>query len=144
MATGERAFRGASDADTLSAVLRDEPPALKNDASAAGLPGPFAAVLRKCLAKERDARVQSAEVLSAELERAAARQPVPEPVPPVTPPRRRRVPIGAVVALAVLIVAIIGGLLFRDSSQAPEVRSLAVLPLQNLSGDPEQEYLAEG
>jgi TolB-like protein/DNA-binding winged helix-turn-helix (wHTH) protein len=33
---------------------------------------------------------------------------------------------------------------FHGRSAAPSVRSLAVLPLQNLSGDPSQEYLADG
>ena len=32
----------------------------------------------------------------------------------------------------------------RRPSGAPPVRSIAVLPLQNLSGDPEQEYFADG
>ncbi len=32
----------------------------------------------------------------------------------------------------------------RTKSQIPSIRSLAVLPLENLSGDPEQEYFADG
>jgi TolB-like protein/DNA-binding winged helix-turn-helix (wHTH) protein len=54
---------------------------------------------------------------------------------------------------AVLLIAIVlfaldaGGLrskiLFR-STAPPQIRSLAVLPLTNLSGDPEQEYFADG
>jgi TolB-like protein/DNA-binding winged helix-turn-helix (wHTH) protein len=53
-------------------------------------------------------------------------------------------PIVIVVALLVLDA---GGLrsklLFRYSAQ-PQIRSLAVLPLTNLSGDPEQEYFSDG
>jgi TolB-like protein len=30
------------------------------------------------------------------------------------------------------------------SSSAPQIHSLAVMPLKNLSGDPTQEYLADG
>ena len=31
-----------------------------------------------------------------------------------------------------------------EGSQQPAIRSVAVLPLQNLSGDPAQQYLADG
>ena len=55
----------------------------------------------------------------------------------------------AVVAVALLFVflgANIGGLRARlaGKSDAPQIHSLAVLPLQNLSADPEQEYFSEG
>ncbi len=33
---------------------------------------------------------------------------------------------------------------FQGPTAAPDIRSLAVLPLQNLSGDPKQEYFADG
>jgi TolB-like protein/DNA-binding winged helix-turn-helix (wHTH) protein len=53
--------------------------------------------------------------------------------------------LGAV--FAVLFVQDAGGLrsrfLFRSAAQAP-IHSLAVLPLTNLSGDPEQEYFSDG
>lgn len=50
----------------------------------------------------------------------------------------------AVVALA--IVTVLGWITWRRySTPAPQkIRSLAVLPLRNLSGDPSQEYLADG
>lgn len=49
--------------------------------------------------------------------------------------------LGAVAVLAVLSVAY---LMIRKSSAPSRIRSLAVLPLQNLSGDPAQDYLADG
>jgi TolB-like protein len=33
---------------------------------------------------------------------------------------------------------------FRESNARPEIRSIAILPLQNLSGDPRQDYFADG
>jgi TolB-like protein/DNA-binding winged helix-turn-helix (wHTH) protein/Flp pilus assembly protein TadD len=54
------------------------------------------------------------------------------------------------VAAAVVVVALIGIAAWRWEAlrtaavSAPVVRSLAVLPLQNLSGDPDQEYFADG
>ena len=64
--------------------------------------------------------------------------------------RRWVLPLAA--AALILIVATLfaldaGGLrskLFPHSAAPPQIRSLAVLPLLNLSGDPEQEYFADG
>jgi TolB-like protein/DNA-binding winged helix-turn-helix (wHTH) protein len=52
---------------------------------------------------------------------------------------------GAVAAL--LLIALVGTLLFREHTthaSAPAIQSLAVLPLENLSGDPQQDYFAAG
>src|SRR3984893_5500334 len=61
----------------------------------------------------------------------------------------RRLALGALAVLAV--VAVLVGLNvrgWRDSlfigSPKPQIQALAVLPLTNLSGDPEQEYFADG
>jgi pentatricopeptide repeat protein len=51
-------------------------------------------------------------------------------------------------AIAVLIIFALGSFLYRISSgksaKQPTISSLAVLPLKNLSGDPSQEYFADG
>ena len=62
------------------------------------------------------------------------------------PKRRLRTTHWVVAALAlVLSVAILAVWLFRSRSRAPaRIRSLAVLPLENLSGDPAQNYFADG
>jgi TolB-like protein/Tfp pilus assembly protein PilF len=64
-----------------------------------------------------------------------------------TVPRRRR---WLVLGSSVLVLAAIVSLAYfatrmraRDASRA-KIRSLAVLPLQNLSGDPSQDYVADG
>ena len=49
--------------------------------------------------------------------------------------------MGGVAILAMLTVTVVRS---RSHSTAPKIRSLAVLPLENLSGDPSQEYLADG
>src|SRR5215469_15651589 len=58
--------------------------------------------------------------------------------------RRLWLVLGGVAVLAVLTV---GGVLYLGrpaSMRQQNVKSLAVLPLKNLSGDPSQEYLADG
>ena len=49
-------------------------------------------------------------------------------------------------ASAALIVLVVAGAYFyeRSVNDRPTIRSLAVLPLENLSGDPNQEYFADG
>jgi len=76
----------------------------------------------------------------------------PQPVPPtqaVPPPavRRDRWKI-ALLALAFLIVLTGAGTFivsrFRGKPAAVQIKSLAVLPFENLSGEPAQEYFADG
>jgi TolB-like protein/DNA-binding winged helix-turn-helix (wHTH) protein/Flp pilus assembly protein TadD len=57
------------------------------------------------------------------------------------PGTRTLLVMGGVVILALLTVTVVRS---RSHSTAPKIRSLAVLPLKNLSGDPTQEYLADG
>jgi TolB-like protein/DNA-binding winged helix-turn-helix (wHTH) protein/Tfp pilus assembly protein PilF len=83
----------------------------------------------------------------------------PEAVPPVQPSGvgvtdrdkgRRGKPLawGAalLVAVAALLMTFTGGWLsrFKGNAEPPPIRSLAVLPLENLSGDPSQDYFADG
>src|SRR5215469_3184400 len=66
------------------------------------------------------------------------------------PPRRWGLPLIAATVLmsAVVLLALdAGGLrskLLSSTAGRPQIRSLAVLPLANMSGDPQQEYFADG
>jgi TolB-like protein/DNA-binding winged helix-turn-helix (wHTH) protein/Flp pilus assembly protein TadD len=65
----------------------------------------------------------------------------------VLQPRKLWIAGGMLAALLVLLVGFnIGGLRqrFLRTSAATKVQSIAVLPLENLSGDPAQEYFADG
>jgi TolB-like protein/DNA-binding winged helix-turn-helix (wHTH) protein/Tfp pilus assembly protein PilF len=46
--------------------------------------------------------------------------------------------------LALVLAASLSWILYPRSHPSPAIRSLAVLPLENLSGDPAQDYFAEG
>jgi TolB-like protein/DNA-binding winged helix-turn-helix (wHTH) protein len=66
----------------------------------------------------------------------------------ITIPRLRRWPLAAAVLLAVLLFsALLGWNLWREPwrglGNTATVHSLAVLPLENFSGDPSQDYLAD-
>jgi TolB-like protein/DNA-binding winged helix-turn-helix (wHTH) protein len=64
--------------------------------------------------------------------------------------RNTRLGILVGLGMAVLLVVILGfspskwWQPLRGGTSRPEIRSLAVLPLQNLSGDPNQEYFSDG
>jgi TolB-like protein/DNA-binding winged helix-turn-helix (wHTH) protein/tetratricopeptide (TPR) repeat protein len=57
--------------------------------------------------------------------------------------RARLLGIGAFVLVAGILAAAFSGW-FQSGGVIPPVRSIAVLPIENLSGDPEQEYFADG
>ncbi|HXT19995.1 MAG TPA: protein kinase, partial [Thermoanaerobaculia bacterium] len=67
MACGERAFAGATAADTLAAILREEPRGLADGASGSLPPG-LVRLLRRCLAKHPEDRYQSAGDLAFDIE----------------------------------------------------------------------------
>jgi eukaryotic-like serine/threonine-protein kinase len=66
MLTGERAFRGETEVDTITAVLREDPPELALEQTR--IPVPFQQIVRHCLEKEPEKRFQSARDLAFALE----------------------------------------------------------------------------
>ncbi len=62
MMGGQRAFRGETEVDTMTAVLREEPPASILDDAA--IPGGYQDIVRHCLEKEPENRFQSAKDLA--------------------------------------------------------------------------------
>ena len=76
-----------------------------------------------------------------------ARTPQPPIAPPTPPPRKNfpRVIIYSLAAVVAVVLIFVGkGWRAPTPAAAPAIQSLAVLPLQNLSPDPEQDYFSEG
>jgi len=69
MLSGRRAFRGATAADTMSAVLREEPPDLS--ATNRSMPLEMDRIVRRCLEKNPAERFQSAQDLAFHLQSAS-------------------------------------------------------------------------
>jgi TolB-like protein/DNA-binding winged helix-turn-helix (wHTH) protein/Flp pilus assembly protein TadD len=59
-------------------------------------------------------------------------------------PRRVKGMLAAIVMLALIPAAFVAYRMANRRAKQPTITSLAVLPLQNLSGDPAQQYLADG
>ena len=69
------------------------------------------------------------------------------PRPPVQKLRRSpRILVGVVIGFALIALAGFAGFMkwYSDSHARQEIRSIAILPLKNLSGDPGQEFFADG
>ncbi|HSY91094.1 MAG TPA: tetratricopeptide repeat protein [Candidatus Binatus sp.] len=100
------------------------------------------------LRSELDAWRQSRKLrLEEEQQEAAAEAPTNKEVDrPTAAPRALRwlVLSSAVAVLALLTLAYVIARLRAGEASLPKIKSLAVLPLQNLSGDPSQDYIADG
>ncbi len=153
MATGQPPFTGATSALIFDAILHTTPapPSSLNPA----LPSEVGQMIRKALEKDREVRSQSAAELRADLKRLkrdtdTSKAAVPEP--PLRGASRMSLRWSRALAGAFIVfLAVVLGLnfarirdSFRGSSDPPRITSLAVLPLSNLSGDPEQEYFSDG
>jgi TolB-like protein/Tfp pilus assembly protein PilF len=149
MASGRRPFAGHSSAELASAILRDAPPALTSVRP--DLPESLARVVSRCLEKDPASRFQSMRAVREALAGAPG-------------DGRRRGGVGrgrrlpswtpwiAVVLALVLGAVYLGSRLGTprpgggppEDAAAPKIRSIAVLPLDNYSGDASQDYFAEG
>ena len=164
MASGRQPFASESAAATASAILTHEPPPLARFARE--VPEELQRIVRKCLEKDREQRYQSARDLAIDLENirrqhesariqllSSDRSPSVSSVPGVSAAAKRAmsIPSWRVVVAAAALIALIGAglvyvMLFRRAPLAAvlPIKSLAVLPLENLSGDPAQEYFVDG
>ncbi len=141
MAAGNRPFHGQTGFELSASILEKPLPPLP-----AATPPALASVIERCLAKEPGHRYQRASELRAALEAIREGQSHSWAGLRYTLKRRRMV-AAAVLAVAVAVmtaVVVLKPSWFGFSVGTTKVRSLAVLPLENLSGDPEQEYLADG
>jgi TolB-like protein/Tfp pilus assembly protein PilF len=153
MATGRRPFRGATAFELSAAILREAPPPANPP-----LPPVLQSVIDRCLDKDPGQRYHSGGEARAALEAAG------------TASRSERIPVAALAlhetalraarvqrqlswgaGVFVAVIAVMSLLLWKahkpHSAPGPlpgAIQSVAVLPLENLSGDPAQDYFSDG
>jgi serine/threonine protein kinase/tetratricopeptide (TPR) repeat protein len=146
MLSGGPPFRRDTAADTASAILHEDPVPLSS-----GSPRGLDRIVRRCLEKRPEDRFQSARDIGFALQAEAEALVTPSTPGPASRPRRW-VWVGAAALVALGVAA--GSLYLVVSRGRPrgpgapvasgQIRSIAVLPLANLSGDPAQEYFSDG
>jgi len=110
MVTGRRAFQGASPADTMSAILREEPADVSsiNPNLSAGLER----ILRHALEKNPEERFHSAQDFAFDLESLSGPASAAQPARPTSAPARRKPLLAAGMAAAALVAGIFLGRAF--------------------------------
>jgi len=146
MLTGHLPFEGETATDMLARIIEREP---DWEVLPQETPTNIRTLLRRCLEKDPrqrlrdigDAAIEINETLTLPATATAAR-----PAAPVRNLWRWAIPIGLVAGVLVVLGLNIGR--WREQllggASPGQIKSLAVLPLQNLTGDPEQEYFADG
>jgi len=128
-ATGRQAFSGTTSGMIFDGILNKAPssPVRLNP----DLPHKLEEIINKALEKDRTLRYQSAVDLRTDLQRLRRDIGSPHPVSPAAAVRGSARPMES-----------------REKSstgkQSKAIDSLAILPLENASGDPEKEYLSDG
>jgi serine/threonine-protein kinase len=140
MATGRRPFAAETTLELYSSILRDAPAPI-TDAVPAGLK----AVIERCLDKDPARRYGSAAEVGAALDAIDVGSHRPWLSPGSAIRRRPALAIVTTAAAMFLLLAFVNRERIRTLwLTGPHVESLAVLPLENLSGDSAQDYFAEG
>jgi TolB-like protein/Flp pilus assembly protein TadD len=151
MATGQPVFREELPTRLIEAILHRAPVAPR--ALNPRISPELDRIVLKCLEKDPENRYQSAKDLVVDLRRlgapsSVAAAPAAARVAGTAVPRRAAIAAAAVAA--VLLVAGYAGWRWRLAHASPEAvapaakPSVAVLPFQNLSGDPQNEYFSDG
>ena len=135
MLSRRKPFQGSSPAETVAAILKEEPARLPVET-----PPEVERIVQRCLVKNPDDRFHSAHDVSFSLKDVLNATPASQSA--IKPARIPWIWI-AVVLIAIGVAAF--WLVARDKMVGLEkIESLAVLPLTNLSGNTQQEYFADG
>lgn len=153
MAAGRRPFRGKTAYELSALILNESPPPLSGS-----VPPALSAVINRCLIKDPGRRYQNAAEVRAALE-AVATQSSPsiptEEIAGAAAVARPQNRIALMLIAAVVAASLVGAMVWKkkagneqasstSGATSGAIESLAVLPLENLSGDAKQDYFADG
>ncbi|MDZ7341162.1 MAG: serine/threonine-protein kinase, partial [candidate division KSB1 bacterium] len=140
MLTGQLPFKGAYEQAVIYSILNEEPEpvtAVRTD-----LPAELDHIVSKAIAKNAAERYQQVADLAADLKSLRTR--IETGRTETQPTLSKRKLIYGVGGLIALIAILLLSKIFWFKPPADAIDSIAVLPFQNLSADPEQEYFSDG
>jgi serine/threonine-protein kinase len=137
MLTGNRAFEKENPADTFLAILSQNPPRPVeiNDQ----IPASLDQIVEHCLEKKPDQRFQTARDLTFAL--ASAMRDEPSKISKTVKDRKFS---KLTIPLSVLFIGMVAALSYLFVGRSEPVRSIAILPFANVSGNVDTEYLSDG
>ena len=151
LVTGRRAWKKATAAETLVAILREDPAPISSGDHV--VPAAVCRIVERCLSKDPQDRYGSTRDLAGDVRYLvehpsdihATGEQRPVVVEP-SPRTRRRVAAPAVLGvLALAAVVALGAVLWnRLGHSHAAIESLAILPFENGTRDPDSEYLSDG
>ena len=133
--TGERCFQGPSAADTMSAILKEDPPEIKTRDGV--IPPTLDHLVRRCLEKAPGRRFQSAHDLAFALAHAmGSSASLVAPAMDSAVRRASRSPVGyGVVAAVALTVGVLGARFWPSVTPAPVASAFTALTLESGAED---------
>jgi len=142
MATGRQPFEGTTTGATFDAILHHVPvaPVRLNPQ----VPQELEHIINKVLEKDPDLRYQTAAELRSDLRRLKRDTSSTShmfPAPSFNQNRRRSI-LAAGVSAMLILLAVAGFLVWRSVSEQQQPLTVAVLPLQNTTGDTSLDYLS--
>lgn len=141
LVTGELPFTGRTPFETSSAILGDPPRPMS-----ARVPLALRLVIERCLVKQPDGRYQTSSAVRDALTAIHRRRAWPIVGRLLVSARRRTLYAAAAVVL-LLPALVFGGSRLRaefGGAAGTRVSTLALLPLENATGDPAADYYADG
>jgi len=144
MVTGSPPFKGEHEQAIIYSILNQTPELVGGLVPSA--PKDLKRILTKALAKAPADRYQQVSELSADLEalKDSVQQKVKMQAAPVHRASRQRVWITLAAVAVIAVAAFFLGKTYLSKPNERPITSIAVLPLQNLSPDPGQEYFSDG
>ena len=138
MISGHRAFLRETSAETMTAILKEDPPSLPQDVTPE-----LQRIISHCMEKKPENRFQSARDLTFALKSIT----VDSKSITTRLAQKPRVFFSRILAVAFTIVILVAGVwILRERFQPAKSRSksIAVLPFANLSDNREDEYFSDG
>jgi len=143
MLTGQLPFKGEHEQAIVYSILKEKPEPITD--LKADIPVSIVEVVSKALEKDPDKRYKQAEELLDDLKSISAGI-VPEEIKlrlrKEKLRRRKRAILYAGAAGLIIILAVLGLILLKGPPET--IDSIAVLPLENLTGDTGQQYFVDG